>query len=169
MRYIGIDPGVTGGIAVIEKGYVATFPMPTYKHVGANRTTTKVDAAKLAALLRSVSSGSDVTVVVETVHAMPNQGVTSSFNFGRTFGLIEGVVTALGYTLAYVTPQGWKANYPSLKGLEKAEQKTEARRLASSLFPSIAENFTLVKNDGVAEALLIANVAAKGKASGIVE
>ena len=85
--YIGIDPGKTGGLALIRDGFVADLaPMPV---IGK-----EPDEARLADWLRRealTESRPGVFAVLEKVGAMPKQGVTSMFNFGRCYGAIRGV------------------------------------------------------------------------------
>lgn len=90
------------------------------------------------------------TVVLEDVHAMPKQGVTSSFGFGRTKGVIEGVFAANGRPITYVSPAKWK------RALGLTKDKGASRRRAIELWPDKAALFARVKDDGRAEAALIA-------------
>ena len=87
---------------------------------------------------------------VELVHAMPKQGVVSTFNFGLGFGLVRGVITALGVPLHLAHSRVWKGAY----GL--CRDKRDSRVIAARLFPSFAREFSRVKDDGKAEAALIA-------------
>ena len=102
MRVIGIDPGASGAIVLLEDGEpIEWLLMPTMK-VG---STTKVNAASLA---RFIFESGALKVYVEFVHSMPKQGVTSSFNFGHSCGVIEGVLGAFMTPYELVTPQKWK-------------------------------------------------------------
>jgi crossover junction endodeoxyribonuclease RuvC len=87
---------------------------------------------------------------IERVHAMPKQGVTSSFAFGLSYGLARGVLAALGVSVTLVTPQEWK------KSFRLGPDKNEARLVAARLFPENASYFTRAKDDGRAEAALLA-------------
>jgi crossover junction endodeoxyribonuclease RuvC len=89
-------------------------------------------------------------VVVEQVHAMPRQGVSSTFSFGKACGMIEGVVAARGLPIAWVTPQRWK------KAMGVTADKNSSRQLAINLWPNEAELFKRVKDADRAEAALIA-------------
>jgi crossover junction endodeoxyribonuclease RuvC len=101
-------------------------------------------------------------VAVESVHAMPGQGVTSMFTFGQGFGVILGICCHAGYTelnhrLVLVTPQKWKT-FHGLIGCDK----TASIARAMSLYPG--EGFrpsarARKPSDGMAEAALIANYA----------
>ena len=95
MKIIGIDPGLSGGIAVLENNKVLNiFDMPVMPEGKKNKR--QLNSAQLVSLIReNINSNEDITVVVEQVNAMPGQGVTSMFNFGQTFGAIKGVCAAL--------------------------------------------------------------------------
>lgn len=87
---------------------------------------------------------------VERVHSMPKQGVVSAFTFGMGYGLIRGVLTGLGVATTLVTPNEWK------RALRVGADKREARVIAGRLFPMNARDFARVRDDGRAEAVLLA-------------
>jgi crossover junction endodeoxyribonuclease RuvC len=87
---------------------------------------------------------------IERVHALPKQGVTSSFSFGLSYGLVRGVLAALSVPVSLVTPQEWK------KSFRLGASKNEARVIAARLFPANSGSFTRAKDDGRAEAALLA-------------
>ena len=94
MRIIGIDPGLSGGIAILEDNKVKEmFDMPVMADGKKNKR--QLNNAFLAQLIKSnMKSLEDTVMVVEQVNAMPGQGVTSMFNFGQTFGAIKGICAA---------------------------------------------------------------------------
>ena len=93
---------------------------------------------------------------VEAVHSRPRQA--GQFNFGLNTGIVHGMLYANFIPFTLVQPQAWKAAYGIKRvGDEvKAAKKTEAREIAARLFPEMAHEFKRVKDDGVAEAALIA-------------
>ena len=95
MKIIGIDPGLSGAIAILENNKVLRiFDIPTMTEGKKNKR--QLNSALLVDLLReNIANTEDVAVVVEQVNAMPGQGVTSMFNFGQTFGAIKGICAAL--------------------------------------------------------------------------
>lgn len=101
MQYIGIDPGLSGAIAIIEGDSASWWPMPVMEIGNGKR---RVNGAELAKMLQ----GRTCLVAIEKVGAMPGQGVTSMFSFGRSLGVIEGVCDAIGCPKAYVDPKTWK-------------------------------------------------------------
>lgn len=146
---LGIDPGLKGALAFFdyEKGELTVFDMPVNEVERNGKTKRELSPQRLALLLRGV----DVRrAIVEKVAARPGQGVTSMFGFGRSFGVVEGVLAALNVPVTYVTPQEWR------RSMQVREGKDGSRQRACELFPKYADNFARVKDDGRAEACLIA-------------
>jgi crossover junction endodeoxyribonuclease RuvC len=156
MRVVAIDPGVSGGIACIDGSNAQVQPIPTRKVQVNGKNKTEIDAMRLADLLRPLMTAGTV-VVIERVTARPNQGSVSTFGFGRSLGMIEGVCGCLGVSPEYLRPQEWKATYPALSGLTKKEAKDKARKEAARIYPNLAPNFKRVKDDGLAESILMAH------------
>lgn len=159
MIYLGVDPGLDGALAACEPGsvdFVTLFDTPTLtvQGKGAKR---EYDVHAMARALRGYAAygPGGVTALVELVHAMPGQGVRSMFSMGRGIGVWEGLLAGLGIPYAFVTPQRWKRAL--MDGMGK--DKDAARLTAMRLFPSIAGSFARKKDDGRAEALLIAEYA----------
>lgn len=154
MNYvIGIDPGISGAIAIFEDGQLDTIlDMPTLKIASGKTMKSHISAIGLVRILETWTLVSDgqAHIVIEKVGAMPGQGVTSMFNFGRSAGIIEGVVAALQRPYTYVTPATWT------KAVGRAAGKDASRMRAMELFPSKAELFKRAKDDGRADAALIA-------------
>ena len=89
MIIIGIDPGLSGGIAILENNKVKElFDMPVMSDGKKNKK--QLNSALLAKLVKDhINKIEDSVVIIEQVNAMPGQGVTSMFNFGQTFGAIK--------------------------------------------------------------------------------
>lgn len=141
---IGIDPGNTGAIAFLEEcgSLFKVEDMP----IMANGKKNQVNAAELARLL----SIPDITVaVVERVSAMPGQGVSSMFNFGMGYGVIQGVLAANKIPFHLITPQKWKK-----AALLSGKDKDNARTLAQQLYPDAP--LGRKRDIGRADAILIA-------------
>jgi crossover junction endodeoxyribonuclease RuvC len=94
------------------------------------------------------------TAMFERVNAMPGQGVTSVFSFGRSSGIVEGVLAALAIPTHIITPQVWQ-KAASVRG-----GKDGARQRATELFPAYAGLFARKKDDGRADASCMAWYAA---------
>lgn len=145
---IGIDPGLTGAIAVIGDGRATVVDMPV---IETSRTATvkrSVDAHALAEILAPLRG----EVWLERVNAFPGQGVASMFSLGQSFGVVLGVAAGLRLPVQLVNPADWKRHFK----LDK--DKALARALASRLYPEVS--LARVKDHGRAEALLIARYGA---------
>lgn len=156
MLTIGVDPGLSGAIAVCVNGVLREVAdLPTVL-VGGGSVKRQIDPAALAAIIRDWRARYGVDsemAAIERVASRPKQGVASVFSLGHSAGIIAGVVAALGVPSAMVAPQVWKRAY--MLGKDKAE----ARAMASGLFPDHAGKWARVKDDGRAEAALLARYA----------
>ena len=104
MIVVGIDPGLSGAIAILENNKVLNiFDMPVMAEGKKNKR--QLNSAQLVSIIKDgTKPESEIAVVVEQVNAMPGQGVTSMFNFGQTFGAIKGVCAALELPIFFVRP-----------------------------------------------------------------
>lgn len=150
---LGIDPGISGAIACIIDGELLDVEdMPTFTEKRGKRNVTTVSPLGVATILQdfAVAALATPSVVVERVHATPQMGVTSSFAFGDGYGVLRGVVAALRYPVRFVEPSVWK------KAAGLTADKGGSRRLAAERWPEQADLFKRVKDEGRAEAALIA-------------
>lgn len=141
---IGIDPGVTGAVAVFNKDGYWSEDMPVITMGTKNRYC--INPIGLKELL--INMGKQ-TVYLERVHAMPKNGGIGNFSMGDSFGAIRATCMTLGYPLVLVTPQSWKKFY------NLSAKKEQCRARAVELFPE--ENFNRKKDIDRAEAMLIAH------------
>jgi crossover junction endodeoxyribonuclease RuvC len=146
---IGIDPGLSGAIAIISPESLKIFDMPTMTVERNGKAKRQVSASELAEMLY-LYSGRDCHVYCERVGAMAGQGVTSVFSFGRSFGMIEGILAAFKMPVTFVPPATW------VKAVGRGQGKDASRARAMELFPSDQDQFKRVKDDGRADAALIA-------------
>jgi crossover junction endodeoxyribonuclease RuvC len=145
MRTLGIDPGATGALVLLENLLpIEWTAMPTLK-IG---TATRVNAPALADWIASCCCEH---VYVEQVHAMPGQGVTSMFNFGHSCGTVTGVLGAMGIPHTMITPQAWK-KAAGLIGTDK----DAARARAIQLWPKWRDLDKKGKGQALADSALIA-------------
>jgi crossover junction endodeoxyribonuclease RuvC len=136
----GIDPGKSGAIALLyDKGDLFVDDMPVFGK--------ELNGAAIAAIFNECKPDH---VYLESVnsHLMGRQ---SAFNFGQGFGVIKGVLATLAIPFTLVTPSKWKGHY------NLGRDKDDARAAATRLFPVSANLFERKKDDGRAEAALIAN------------
>lgn len=149
---IGIDPGAGGAVAILERSgeLVQVFDMPSVEVISGGKAKRRVSPEMLAAELR-LYNVHGVCAYIEQVGAMPGQGVSSMFAFGEAFGLAKGVLAGLGIPVQAVPPGKWK------RALNLNAGKDGARARAAALWPTKAGEFKRVKDDGRAEAALIAH------------
>jgi len=134
VRVIGVDPGVSGAIAVISG---TSWP-------GIIRNdSTEADIAEFVQFWADF--GIDFAFI-ERVSAMPRQGVSSTFKFGRSYGFLRGLLIASRIPFEEVTPQKWQKAMGCLSGGDKNITKGRAQQL----FPQ------LKITHATADALLIA-------------
>lgn len=149
-RIIGIDPGLSGAVAVLNgTDSLIVIDMPTMTVERNGKAKRQVSATELAELLY-LYSGKDCHVFCERVGAVSGQGVTSVFSFGRSFGMIEGILAAFKLPVTYVAPATW------VKGVKRGAGKDASRQRAMELFPANQADFKRVKDDGRSDAALIA-------------
>ncbi len=150
---IGIDPGASGAIAAfnMETGHLSVMDMPVMEVMRGKTMKRELNAPLLAGIFSDLDANFKITAVfLEKVGAMPGQGVSSMFQFGRGVGMVEGVLAALAIPVYYVTPQQWQKSTGTRGG------KDGSRLRAVELFPKYAPLFARKKDDGRADAALIA-------------
>jgi crossover junction endodeoxyribonuclease RuvC len=160
LRVVGIDVGLLGAAALIERSQgddlgdgqlgrrqdriVDVIDLPTVGEDAQKRILVPELKKWLVAMHGDVA-------FLEDVHAMPKQGVASTFKFGRAAGAIEATVACVGLPWRLVTPVLWKRAM-SLKG----KDKEPSRQLVLQRFPEQTGYFTRMLDHQRAEACLIA-------------
>ena len=152
MKIIGIDPGLSGAIAILENNKVLNiFDIPVMSEGKKNKR--QLNSALLVNLLKeNINNQEEVAVVVEQVNAMPGQGVTSMFNFGQSFGILKGICSAMRLPMYFVRPAKWK-KYFSLINSEKDASRTRV----IEMFPYFSSQLSKKKDSNKADAILIAS------------
>lgn len=147
---IGIDPGMSGGIAVLDGNgcIVSVVKMPQtmmdlYNH--------------LREIIDSMRGGDPCRVIcyMEKVGmGMPGQSSKATATFARHCGHLEMALLSLGIPTVEVTPQRWMKSLGmgSSKNSTKTEWKNKLKGAAQQLFPELGKKITLNTSD----ALLIA-------------
>ena len=144
---VGIDPGKSGGVAVLDDtgAFVGGIRTPLLQHGKRDL----VDIRWIGSWVDNSHPDRVSNVVLEQVSAMPGQGVTSMFNFGRHTGAVEAYALSLGVPVTWVTPQKWKGYFnlskDKMASLDRARLEFGDHAL-----------WRIKANDGIAEAALIA-------------
>ena len=146
MTIIGIDPGLSGGIAIVkDRDVLATYEMPIVKF-GTKKVLDCQSIKKIFEDWRTLPHGT--SIVIERVHAMPKQGVASMFTFGQGFGILQGLSSGLGIPYEFVMPKTWQK---VLDGIDKTLGKKRSVVYCKGKYPSFAD-----LTDGESDAICIA-------------
>ncbi len=137
-RILGIDPGITGGIAFLHGDEIEAHDIPVV-----------AGEINLDEVLRLIRDTKPDMAVVELASSRPGQGVSSVFKFGAAYGALQACVIACWVPLHRVTPTVWKRHF------KLSAEKEDARALAIRLWPG-CDLFSRKKDHGRAEASLIA-------------
>ena len=123
--------------------------MPTMTE--GTKSKKQINAAELANILTKENISHEDKVILESVNAMPGQGVTGMFSFGQSFGVIKGVCAALKLPVILVRPVKWKKHFNLLNS-----EKDASRTKAIQIFPYISPQLSRKKDANKADAILIA-------------
>lgn len=136
--FFGIDPGASGAISAIWDDGV-----PFINHVKLKET--ERDISEFVCSFDS----REAFAMIERVHSSPQMGVTSAFSFGRSYGFLRGLLSALSIPYEEVSPQKWQ----KAMGCMTRGDKNVSKQKAQQLWP------TLKITHANAESLLIAEFA----------
>jgi Holliday junction resolvasome RuvABC endonuclease subunit len=140
MKVVGIDPGITGALALHDGGKLTTLEdMPVFD--------TRVDGAGVNDILRAMDPDA---VFIEDTQAMPRNGSIALFKLGLNTGIVIGVVQSLGHPLFRIRPAKWKAKM----GVSRLD-KNGIRGIVREMYPDWQSCFARVKDHNRAEAVLI--------------
>ena len=148
---LGIDPGLNGGLALYDTinktlHHVESIPIVTLPN-GKRTLDIYTLGITLGGFARYISFA-----LIEQVHSMPGQGVVSTFTFGKGFGCILGALGVFLVPIKLIPPSVWKT------ALGLSSNKKQSIQLAARLFPDFKSEFSKTKDDGKAEAALIAYI-----------
>lgn len=154
MIILGIDPGATGAAAYFDNGTLIEVIDIPFVQEGSRKTKKRIDILGIVGLIKRflvLAGTSNLCVYLEWAQAMPQQGVSSVFNYGRTSGIIEGVLAGLGIcAVKKIVPARWKRQLGLLgNGLPKHADLQKAR----ALYPQA--DLRLAKHHNRADAILI--------------
>lgn len=137
MIYIGVDVGKKGAMAILNGNDIEIVPFDKKEYIEA---------------LKRYKESDYVFGIIEQVNSMPKQGVASTFNFGTSFGWLQGAFDAFGIPYELVRPQKWK------KVFSVTSDKNTSIEVAQRLFPNVSLKRTercKKDDDNIAEALLM--------------
>lgn len=160
MIVLGCDPGIEGAFARLQLGVglQQVLPMPTSKAKINGRERRVIDRYQVKHLVELQKFLGATVLALEEVGGMSGQSGAGSFNFGRGVGWVEMAAIALGLRVELIRPQLWKSAMRVPAGEGKSRQ---VRLRASQVFPDHSHLWPLQKDDGKAEAALIAKFAAE--------
>jgi crossover junction endodeoxyribonuclease RuvC len=142
-RILGIDPGITGGLAFLHGDEISAHDIPVV-----------AGEINLDEVLRLLRNAKPDMAVIESASSRPGQGVSSVFKFGAAYGALQACVIACWIPLHRVTPSVWKRHF------KLDADKEQARALAIRLWPGYG-CFNRKKDHGRAESALIARYGAE--------
>lgn len=140
--FVGIDPGFSGAWGVVDHNgrYVSCGDMLNDKY----RILTRLVIAEI----RQAVERQDCLVVVEQVHSMPKQGVSSTFKFGQAYGAALAIAEAISKNVTLVPPRLWKRKMGLTQDKSDSLEMARGKWLSAPLLRQ--------KDNGRAEALLLA-------------
>ena len=142
MLYIGIDPGVNGGIAWMQSG----------EEPAAEAVKMPATIRDLRDLVRDLKyKHNHCTCALEKVASRPGQGARSTFTFGRVYGQAETAIICNAINLERVSAAKWQKSFSLITGkdVSRTKKKNQHKALAQELWPD------LKITHAIADALLI--------------
>jgi len=150
MRVLGVDPGISGGLAVVEIADGAAPGLVECIDIPAVGTGAK-ERVDVAAIRNFIDRHKPIRALIERAQAMPKQGASSGFKYGRAVGAIEATIALCSIPVEIVEPAAWK-RFWKLPG----KDKESGRQKALQLFPTAHAALARKRDHGRAEAALIA-------------
>lgn len=141
MRIMGVDPGQSGGVAVLTHHGVEAYGFTTM---------TEFDILNC---VRALAKGADVCYL-ELVHSMPAQGVASSFKFGKNYGFLRACLMGAAIPVIDVSPQKWQKALGCLTKGDKNVTKAKAQQLypEAKITHAIADAILIARYGSIVEA-----------------
>ena len=138
-KYIGIDPGKSGGIAVIDlRGQMKAYKCPA--------------SSEEMALLFQICIGNTapdrVKLLMERVWARPTNAVRAAFSYGTNYGQWLGIAASNEIKMNTVIPVNWIQWIGCPKALKKDVRKRWLKEKAGELYPKI-NKLTLATSDAI--------------------
>lgn len=151
-KYIGIDNGNNGGIAILQgKKVLGLFPMPVIQ------TTDSKNEYDINAIVEILKKHTDATMIIEKSHAMPLLGTVQAFSFGRCYGMMLGIAGALKIPVNIVHAKTWQKEL--FRDVNSENTKQASVLVAKQLYPDqtfLPTERSKKPSDGMTDSLLIA-------------
>lgn len=152
---LACDPGLTGAFATYGNAMgLSVYPIPTQKRQVSGKLRDVIDEMEVIAFLTLARDATD-KLYLEKVGGMPGQSGPAAFNFGYGYGVIKIAALCAGMTVVEVPSGIWKT------AMKAPRDKKASRNRASELLPAFAYLWPLAKDDGKAEAAMLALYAAR--------
>jgi crossover junction endodeoxyribonuclease RuvC len=150
VKILGIDPGIHGGLAIVEifDGAAPVLVDAIDIPVAGVKAKERVD---VLAIRTWIEPHRPQHAYIERAQAMPKQGASSGFKYGRATGALEAVVACCAIPMSIIEPSMWK-KFHQLRGGDKEA----GRQRALMLFPSAHALLARKKDHGKGEAALLA-------------
>lgn len=153
MPIIAVDPGISGAICFNDwkTGQFEVVRMPVNtRQVARTKTRTAIDEGEVLSTLQAFAAMGATHLFIEQVGGMPGQSAPAAFVFGQGYGLVRGCALACGLAIEAIPPVVWKT------ALKVPKDKKAARGRASEMLPMHRHLWSMARDDGLAEASLIA-------------
>jgi hypothetical protein len=156
MRILGVDPGLSGGLVLLDNGKPVlrhVMPVIEIKKAKGKGTRREYDIPMLAMLIREANPDS---AVIELQHAMPGQGGVSMFSIGLGYGILRGLVAGLSIPYSIVHAKTW--GKVMFADCAKQDTKAMAAVICGRLWPDIdwrATERCKKAHEGLCDAALI--------------
>jgi crossover junction endodeoxyribonuclease RuvC len=137
--YLGIDPGITGAWALIDKNLHVECLGDFEQRNG----------------IGTESGRGNIMAVIEEAQAMPGQGVSSTFKYGVNFGRWLEWLDTWAIPHRRIRPSAWKKAVCDGGPRKGKDGKEYSLELARRLFPGAADSLKMKKDHNRAEALLL--------------
>ena len=138
--YTGVDPGKSGAIASVDADGTI-LKVSRFNQADTEGRIALIIGDHLAEL------GDDIhAATIERVGAMPKQGLSSTFTFGRVYGEAWAGLILSKARVSSVTPSTWQADMKLPKKVEYASHKRAIKQAAESRW---GRTFTLDQVDAI--------------------
>ncbi len=131
-----VDPGLSGGISILENNeHPLVYKIPVKKTIVNKKNKNIYDIIKIIDIFKKYRN-KEVLFVIEKQSVRPGEGAVSAMTIGKNYGLLLGIAYALNFNVIEISPQKWKKHFPELINdviLKKREEIKELRIIGKKL------------------------------------